>query len=227
MLDLRDVVHLFFLLDCSGHMHGERICELNRCMKNALRDIGEYAEKLEFRTSVHLLSFSDWTRWMCGTSATNGISALKIEWEELTAFGSANIGDAIWRAAEGLSRRYIGFSAYRPIIVLFTDGRSDDRVRTRDAILALKQQLNGRTERIFIGIDTCDPADCAEFASVSYADGGEKPMCFMLERMEDMQGILTNTLCTLMRLWRKGTITPLPDLPKTPLQVDGEDDWIL
>ena len=145
-----DIIHMFFLLDNSGSMMGAPIQTLNEAMGNVLSEVAVTAMKKEVKAMIHVLSFSGGVKWLCGTTAEQGAEAGSIVWNDITTEGNTNTAQAIRSVLPGLSRRLLGHYAYRPIIVLVTDGYSDDRSETLAAI----EELNKRqkTIRIAVGV---------------------------------------------------------------------------
>ena len=170
--DVRDVIHLFFLLDNSGSMSGAPIQTLNEAMVNTMSELKNEADRKEVTAMVHILSFNSSVSWLCNTTSEEGISVENINWTDIGATGGTDTAAAIRAILPGLSRKRLGHHAYRPIIVLITDGFSNDRSETQQAI----QELNARqkTINIAVGVSGYNPDELNDFASegtVVYKDG--------------------------------------------------------
>lgn len=136
--DINDSVHLFVLLDTSASMAGSPIRQLNDGMSDLLNEICYYADRKEVVPLMHILSYGDEPRWLYGTSATHGVSAFQISWHDLPTTSGSNTAAAIEAIIEGLSLQQLGYHSYAPIVVLISDGRSNDPQRTLAAIQKLK-----------------------------------------------------------------------------------------
>ena len=169
-----DVIHFFFLLDNSGSMYGKAIQTLNEAMSNVLTEIHIAARKLEVTAIIHVASFSDDIHWLLGTQPANGVECDgTLTWTDLSADAGTNTAGAI-RAlvqSDALSRRHLGHRAYPPIIILITDGASNNPDDTKKAILELISRQ--KSMRIAIGVEGYKPDELEAFASeavVSYED---------------------------------------------------------
>lgn len=170
--DVPDKIHLFFLLDNSGSMSGTAIQTLNEAMVNTLHEIKNEADRREITAMIHILSFNSSISWLCGTTAEEGVIVENIVWNDIGATGGTNTAGAISSILSGLSERFLGHHAYRPIIILITDGYSDNRSNTQSAI----QELNKRqkTINIAVGVSGYNPDELDDFASegtIVYKDG--------------------------------------------------------
>lgn len=171
-LDVRDVIHLFFLLDNSGSMSGASIQTLNEAMVNTMSELKAEADRKEVTAMMHILSFNSSIRWLCNTSAEEGLPVENINWADISANGGTNTASAIRSILPGLSRRLLGHHAYRPIIVLITDGYSDNRAETQQAIQELLARQ--KTINVAVGVSGYNDVELNDFASegtVLHKDG--------------------------------------------------------
>lgn len=162
--DVNDVIHFFFLLDASGSMSGQSILTLNEAMANVLNEVCYEADKKEVTPVVHVLSFNNSITWLCGTTATHGVDAHQLSWNDIGATGGTNTAGAIDSILEGLSRRHLGHHTYPPIIILITDGYSNDASATSAAIKKLTDRQ--KSIRIAVGVNGYNPTELEAFASM-------------------------------------------------------------
>ncbi|MDO4355956.1 MAG: vWA domain-containing protein [Clostridia bacterium] len=197
---VRDVIHMFFLLDNSGSMGGAPIQTLNEAMVNVLSEVAATAMKKEVTVMVHALSFSGGVRWLCGTTAEHGVDAANIVWNDITTEGNTNTALAIRSILPGLSRRLLGHYAYRPIIVLITDAYSDNRNETMAAIDELINRQ--KTIRVAVGVSGYKADELNDFASTGTVkkmdDLGneeastEQKLIFPVDQAEELAGVITD-----------------------------------
>lgn len=161
--DIKDVIHLFFLLDSSGSMSRGLIQTLNEAMANTMHELEDEANRKEVTAMVHILTFNSSVSWLCGTTAETGVNVKDIHWMDISEGGNTDTAAAIRAILPGLSRDFLGHHAYRPIIVLITDGYSDDRAETQQAI----RELNARqkTINIAVGVSGYNADELDDFAS--------------------------------------------------------------
>ncbi len=163
--DVTDVIHFFFLLDVSGSMSGSPIQTLNEAMANVLPAIQRVGNNKEVTPIVHVLAFNSGMQWLCGTSATFGIEAKDIVWSDISASGGTDTAGAISEILEGLSQRHLGYHTYRPIIILITDGYSNDTAATAAAVDKLVARQ--KSIRVAVGVNGYNASELDTFASTA------------------------------------------------------------
>ena len=149
--DARDrrSLHVFFLVDCSGSMSGERIGALNWAAKAAvpiMRDAAE--EHPEVDVFVRVLCFADGIAW----PVAEPTPVRRFAWTSLTAGGETAMGAALRALAGILSGPGLDpDSNLPPVIILLSDGLPTDDVRAGLAAL-MATALGARAVRIPIAI---------------------------------------------------------------------------
>ncbi len=109
------------LLDVSGSMGGEKINTLNAAVKEMISDFAN-AEKNEIEILVSIITFGSNV-----SLHTPYISAKDIEWKDLQVSGATPMGTAFSMAKAMLEDKEVTPSrAYRPTIVLVSDGQPTD-----------------------------------------------------------------------------------------------------
>ena len=109
------------LLDVSGSMGGEKINTLNATVKEMISDFAN-AEKNEIEILVSIITFGSNV-----SLHTPYTSAKDIEWKDLQVSGATPMGTAFSMAKAMLEDKEVTPSrAYRPTIVLVSDGQPTD-----------------------------------------------------------------------------------------------------
>ena len=164
-------IHITYLLDTSGSMRGEKINCLNKAMAEAIDVAEKTAAQREVQLCMRVIEFNNEARWICGTNEMNGLQ--HIDWKPLTASGNTATADAI-RLVKGLmNRKYLGNQGFKPIVILITDGESDDPADTAAAVSELKASwsrprnpVEDRIIRIAVGVSGANPKELKTFASI-------------------------------------------------------------
>lgn len=161
--DLINTLHIFFLLDISGSMSGKRLQTLNEAMDNVLRVLAVEARKAGVKMMAHLLAFSSGVKWLCGSSAEKGVNIESVRWQDLDSESTTDTAAALQAILPGLSRSYLGERAFTPVVILISDGFSDDRAATQEAIRQLTQCQ--KVFRIAVGVDGYNCDELNDFVS--------------------------------------------------------------
>lgn len=164
-------IHITYLLDTSGSMRGEKINCLNKAMAEAIDVAEKTAAQREVQLCMRVIEFNNEARWICGTNEMNGLQ--HIDWKPLKASGNTATADAI-RLVKGLmNRKYLGNQGFKPIVILITDGESDDPADTAAAVSELKASwsrprnpVEDRIIRIAVGVSGANPKELKTFASI-------------------------------------------------------------
>ena len=112
---------VYLLLDVSGSMRGEKINNLNEAAHDMIRSMAD-EEKMEVEILISIIKFgSDVNVHLPATSAS------QVDWQDLTAYGETKMGGALRKAKEMIEdKEIIPLRAYRPTIVLVSDGQPND-----------------------------------------------------------------------------------------------------
>lgn len=219
-----------FLLNTSESMRGEKISELNKAMEEALDDVEETALEREVSLRLRVIEFNDEAKWICGTNEMNGLE--HIDWKPLAASGKAAAADALRLAAGLMSRKYLGSRQYRPVVIMITDGESNDPADTAAAVNELKERLKStkypkadKIIRIAFGVKGANQTELQKFASVGcfFEDGSTEwekvPLVFSTDKVWLLKYILERITVS--------NYSPDPGFDEDPVMVDlSEDTWI-
>ena len=153
----RRTMTLFFLIDTSGSMEGNKIGAVNDAVVNVLpmlNDISETNPDAEIKVAA--LEFSSGVNWLYDEPKL----AKDFIWQDVTAGGLTSLGGACAELATKLSRNG-GFmqsasGSFAPAIILLSDGGPTDNY---EAGLAKLQTNNWFKSAIKIAIAIGDDAD--------------------------------------------------------------------
>ena len=125
----RKIMTLFYIVDTSGSMSGDKIGSVNSAMEEAitvdLPDISTANDDAEIRVAI--MQFSSGCSWITPSSGPIGIG--DVIWNDLHANGLTDLGSACVELDKKLSRNEFLESqtgAYAPVILLFSDGGPTD-----------------------------------------------------------------------------------------------------
>ena len=153
----RRTMTLFFLIDTSGSMEGNKIGAVNDAVVNVLpilNDISETNPDAEIKVAA--LEFSSGAHWLYDEPK----AASDFKWQDVTAGGLTSLGEACSELAAKLSRNG-GFmqsasGSFAPAIILLSDGGPTDNYEVG---LAKLQANNWFKSAIKIAIAIGDDAD--------------------------------------------------------------------
>lgn len=124
----RKIMTLFYLVDASGSMAGEKIGKVNAAMEECIPDLKEISkENDDAEIRVAIMQFSSGCKWVTPVSGPVGIE--DIVWNDLYASGLTDLGAALNELDKRLSREeYLKSQtgSYAPVILLFSDGGPTD-----------------------------------------------------------------------------------------------------
>ena len=126
----RRVMTLFFVVDTSGSMSGEKIASLNVAAREGIPFISDLsAGNADAQIKIAVLEFSSGTEWMY----PQPMDAENFQWRDLEAGGLTSLGEACKELDSKLSRTK-GFMAeatgsFAPAIILMSDGEPTDNYK--------------------------------------------------------------------------------------------------
>lgn len=190
-------LNIFYLLDTSGSMTGSKIDQLNRAMREVLSLASKQAITSEVNLSMRVIEFNTSYSWYIGDAA-NGVK--EATWNDLTASGGTNTAGAIQLVTKTLKdTSNLGINPLRPVVILITDGESNNSRETYAAIDDLKNVLKkgekDKTTRIAIAVDEANMSELEYFATVGTIIDGEnkqpnQPFILQVDDINRLGGIL-------------------------------------
>lgn len=230
-------LNLIYLLDTSGSMFGEPINQLNRAMAEAVQIAEEAARENEIQLIMRVVQFNSVAKWLIGDTR-KGVE--HIDWVPLDANGGTDTAGAIELARSVMHREFLGERNYRPVVVLITDGASNDPQKTIEAVAKLKSALKSSTDpnkdkiiRIAIGVTGANQDELTNFASVGniVRDGGSKdenvPFVFNVDDVgllkSLLKGITVSSILSSIADGPGGGDSGVPTI--TPVAVKDDEGW--
>ena len=206
---VRTSLNLFFLLDTSASMSingSQRINQLNAAMPIALSASRDVAAEKEVDVFVRIISFNSSAAWVMGSKEKGvPIEDACNKWRGLSAAGSTDTAAAIRLACTAMRAKYMGTRNYHPVVILVTDGNSNNRTETLNAIEELRNALSGgnpakkdKVWRFAIGVEDNNEAELLDFAMLGTKEdefGNElpnDPMVFKVDNVNNLVEVLKN-----------------------------------
>ncbi len=209
-IETRECFNIIFLLDTSISMSGERIGQLNNAMQDVLNELHTLSIEMSTDAFVRVIQFNSSASWIIG-DAKNGVLALEAanSWKSLSASGSTDTAAAIEKSLEALHISYLGRKNRKPVVVLVTDGYSNDASATRNATEKLKKALSGdsgkeKVYRVGVGVIGYNEAELVDFASKGkiIEDNEIKagaPLVFKVDDVSDLSNVIRDVAVSSLR----------------------------
>ena len=168
--------------------------------------------------SGSIIKFNSDLEWVVGDEYKGVLvdDAVKA-WKDLVATGGTNTAGAIEESLKALRTQYIGLRNKKPIVILITDGDSNDRREMERATDKLKVAMSGgsgkeKIVRIAIGVKDYNEGELNYFASKGTVkdDTGEHenvPFVFGVDDAEKIAEVIKNvTVSSLKSVGQAGPV---------------------
>lgn len=164
--DPRKVFPVFFLIDISESMIGEKMDTVNRIMQEIMHDLHDL-ESPDFDDYYAVLSFGAKCKWETGEEGFIPVDGI---WKELSACnGKADFDTACRMLNEKLSGRHgffkfaSGRTIIEPVIILLTDGAMNEKYKTGIEELKQNKYFKYSCKIAIIVGDAADQQLCINF----------------------------------------------------------------
>ena len=153
----KKIMTLFYLVDSSGSMFGDKIGKVNSAMEEAIiHDLPDMASANDdAEINVAIMEFSSGCRWKTPESGPAPLGS--VSWDTLSAGGITDMGAAFRELDRKLSTKAFlktTTGAYAPVILLLSDGGpTDDWKGGLDQLKTNNWYKNGIKIAIAIGND--------------------------------------------------------------------------
>lgn len=196
----RDKIHLIIICDDSVSMSRYGSCaQVNNAIPKAIRAAIEGAKKHNAELDVRLVVFGSHAYYAIG-SVENGVSGEQAleSFKPLTGnSGNTNTAEAIDAIIPVMSSKILGTHAYNPIVLLLSDGGSNNPEETNAKSAELAScMVNDTMVRTAIRLEKCRISELEAFASkgtIISSDGEAKenvPLVFPVKDINNLDNIL-------------------------------------
>ena len=156
-------INLYFMIDVSGSMYGDKIQQVNTFVQDIIPVVQDYADENRLDCYVRVLSFGEGFSWHIG-NAENGKWLNSFTWKNLNA--TARRTDTAKAVNELI--RSINHQKSRGeqgnIIILITDGKSTENENLYfDACSALQASLSPNDLKLAVALDGSDRHELETF----------------------------------------------------------------
>ena len=194
----RKTMTLFFMVDKSGSMFGQKIGDVNDAVTNVLPIISDISDtNPDAEIKVAAMEFSNGVDWLYNTPK----AASEFIWQDVDASGLTSLGAACLELNSKLSRS--GFmqtasGSFAPVIILLSDGEpTDDYIGGLSALKANKWFKNAIKIAIAIG-DDANTDTLAEFT-------GSKEAIFYVHNIEALKQVIRIVAVTSSQIGSKSS----------------------
>lgn len=122
----RRTMVLFFVVDTSGSMHGDKIGALNDAIRETLPDLKDLSENnADAQIKIATLQFDSDVRWR----DPQPVNSENFVWNDLEASGLTSLGSALDELKDKLSAKKFmkeAAGSFAPVILLLSDGSPTD-----------------------------------------------------------------------------------------------------
>ncbi|MDR3216905.1 MAG: VWA domain-containing protein [Clostridiaceae bacterium] len=189
-------LHIIFVIDVSGSMHGTRITQVNTAMPDLKDELLDVAKGLNTKVILRILKFSDTNQWVIGDQMQGQTLDEHFTWTDLSAGGGTKTADALKEVSAALNVENMGARSYKPIVILITDGASGQDITA--VTEELKNKFKGsdlskpeKVLRVAIGVQDADEDQLRKFATVGVVDGKDNsPFVFQVQNANDLSKVI-------------------------------------
>lgn len=159
----RKTMIMFFLIDTSGSMDGDKIASLNDAMREMLPDIQDISNSnADAVIKIAVLDFASGIEWV--TPLPQDLDTFR--WQNLEAGGTTDLGEACLELNSKLNRNSFlqdKVGNFAPVIILMSDGGPTDDFKGGIEILKKNKWFGAAIKIAFAIGDDADRDVLAEF----------------------------------------------------------------
>jgi len=234
----RRTMVLFFVVDTSGSMDGNKIGSVNTAIHEILPELKDIsAENADAKIKIAVLEFSSGTKWIYDRP----VDAETFRWNDLNAGGVTDFGEALKMLNQKLSRKEFmqdAVGSFAPVIILLSDGAPTDSYKTRlkelkennwfkaaikiaiaigeDAKMDILEEFTGNSECVLLAGNPEVLKKMIRFASVSASQIGSRSTNAGVESKQDEMG-------KQLQEFVKDELPTVQDTQHS--NITGNDDW--
>jgi len=193
---------LFFIVDTSSSMHGDKIGAVNNAGEELVPEIKKISQDSNANIEIAVLKFDTTADWIPHETT---IPAENFTWIPLQAEGITSMGEAFKKLKEKLTRKEGGFmqsptGSYAPVFILMTDGQPTDNA---DSALEELKKNKWFQAGIKIGIAIGNDADKTILKKFT----GSEESVFTVHTLDALKKIIKIVSVTSSTIGSKSTDT--------------------
>lgn len=191
----RRQMNLFYLIDCSGSMKGNKIESVNQVMPNIMKTIADIDEsnKDNAQIKVACLEFSTGCQW----KYPQPVSAGDFKWQDIQADGVTDLGAAFRELRSHMSRKSDLASDtghYAPAVILISDGRPTDAWKTALSDLQDNKWFQAATKVAIAVGEGADKTVLKEFTD------NEDELVITVHNVDALKNVIRLVSCTVSKV---------------------------
>lgn len=191
----RRQMNLFYLIDCSGSMRGNKIESINQVMPEIMQTIADIdqSNKDNAQIKVACLEFSSGCQW----KYPEPVPANEFKWQDIQAGGVTDLGAAFKELREHLSRQSdldSDTGHYAPAVILLSDGRPTDAWKNALKDLKANKWFQVAT-KVSIGIgEDADKTVLNEFAD------NQEELVITVHNLDALKNVIRLVSCSVSKV---------------------------
>lgn len=194
----RKTMVIFFLVDASGSMAGDKIGALNQVIREIIPMIGDISDtNADAKIKIAAMQISSGVEWIYGEPK----EAADFMWSDLKAGGLTDLGEACLELNSKLSRKAFMAAAsgsFAPVLILLSDGGATDNYHS--GIAKLKEN-NWYKAAIKIAIAIGDDSDKDELKAFT----GNTEAVFEVHNVEALKKVIRVVTVTSSQIGSKSS----------------------
>jgi uncharacterized protein YegL len=219
----KNVLKIYWLVDVSGSMIGDKIATVNRAIKACIDPLNDEAENHnQVQMYVRAMKFSCGAQWHTGETQIEDF-----KWYDLAADGITDTGAALRLMAQELTEEKMSKRTIPPVIILMSDGEAtDDYEGGINEVLA--QYWGKKSVRIAIAIG--HDANISELSK--FCSNPQEAPPLVADKASDLVKYIKWASVTVSKSVSRARIPDddsnanvhLPPLPQKQVTICGSDD---